>query len=213
MIELYAANTPNGRKATIMLAETGIDYRLHKLELSAGDQHRPEFRRINPNGKIPVFIDADAGLSIAESGAILIYLAEKAGRLLPQETIARFEVLQWLFFQVGSVGPMTGQYDHFRRHQPRQDYAFARYRDEVLRLLEVMNGALDGRGYIAGDYSIADIALIPWLRAMQRWEIVISDFPAVAAWFERIIERPAVRRGFAVLESPFNAGPTRPSAR
>lgn len=202
MIELYAADTPNGRKATIMLEETGLSYRLHLLDLSKGDQHRSAFLRINPNGKIPVIIDSDTTLTIAESGAILVYLAEKSGALLPVERGQRFEVLQWLFFQVGSVGPMSGQYNHFRRHQPRQEYAFARYRDEVLRLLEVMNGALSARGFIAGSYSIADIALLPWVRALQRWQITLDGYSALDAWFERTMARPAVQRGFEVLQPP-----------
>lgn len=202
MIELYAADTPNGRKATIMLEEIGLSYELHLLDLSKGDQHRPAFLRINSNGKIPVLSDPEAGLTVAESGALLIYLAEKSGALLPVDRDQRFEVLQWLFFQVGSVGPMSGQFNHFRRHQPRQEYAFARYRDEVFRLLAVMNVAVSGREFIAGTYSIADIALLPWVRALQRWEISLDDYPSLDAWFQRIMARPAVQRGFAVLQSP-----------
>lgn len=202
MIDLYVAATPNGRKATIMFEETGLDYRLHKLELSAGDQRRPEFLKINPNGKIPVIVDHDEKVTNAESGAILIYLAEQAGMLLPEEGSARFEVLQWLFFQVGSVGPMSGQFNHFRRREPRDEYAFTRYRDEVMRLLGVMEVVLTERPFIAGDYSIADIALVPWLRALQRWGVMMEDaFPAVAAWYETVMERPAVLRGFEVLEA------------
>lgn len=202
MITLYAADTPNGRKATIMLEETGINYLLRRLELSAGDQHRPDFLRINPNGKIPVLVDSDSDLTIAESGAILIYLAERSGTLLPVKNKERCEVLQWLFFQVGSVGPMSGQYNHFRLHQPRQEYAFTRYRDEVLRLLEVMNNALAGREFIAGAYSISDIALLPWVRALQRWDMPLADYPELSSWFQRMMSRPAVQRGFEVLQSP-----------
>ena len=202
MIELYAASTPNGRKATIMLEETGLPYRLHTLDLSASDQHNPAFRKLNPNGKIPVIVDTTADQTIAESGAILIYLAEKAGALLPVDPAARMTVLQWLLFQVGSVGPMAGQYNHFRRHEPRDDYALERYRDEVRRLLGVMNEALQERDFIAGDYSIADIALVPWLRALQRWDLSLTAYPHVSAWYQRVMVRPAVGRGFAVLDTP-----------
>lgn len=200
MIELYAARTPNGRKATIMLEETGLPYRLHLLELSAGDQHQPEFRRLSPGGKIPVIVDGDMPLTLSESGAVLIYLAEKAEVLLPHAAEARMAVLQWLFFQIGSVGPMAGQFNHFRRHEPKDAYALQRFRDEVLRLLGVMNDALASRDYIAGVYSIADVALVPWLRALQRWGVSLDEFPRVDAWYRRVMERPAVQRGFAVLE-------------
>ncbi len=202
MIELYAASTPNGRKATIMLEETGLPHQLHTLDLSAGDQHTPAFRQLNPNGKIPVIVDTDTGQTIAESGAILIHLAEKAGALLPADASARMAVLQWLLFQVGSVGPMAGQYNHFRRHEPRDEYAFGRYRDEVLRLLGVMNDALKDRDFMGGDYSIADIALVPWLRALQRWDLSLTDYPNVSAWYQRLMARAAVSRGFAMLDTP-----------
>lgn len=200
MIELYAAATPNGRKATIMLEETGLPYRLHKLELSVGDQHQAWFRRINPNGKIPVIADTDTGLTIAESGTVLMYLAEKTGQLLPADPTQRMVVLQWLFFQVGNFGPMAGQYNHFRRHEPRDDYALGRYRDEVLRLLGVMNDALTDRDFIAGDYSIADVALLPWTRALQCWDFSLAEYPNVAGWYQRLTARPAVSRGFQVLD-------------
>ncbi|MDE2149344.1 MAG: glutathione S-transferase N-terminal domain-containing protein [Gammaproteobacteria bacterium] len=190
-----------GRKATVMLEECGLPYRLHRRELSAGDQHQPEFRRINPNGKIPVTVDTDVGLTIAESGAVLIYLAEKSGKLLPNEQGQRTEVLQWLFFQVGNLGTMAGQYNHFRRYRPRDDYAFGRYRDEVLRLLGVMDERLGEGDYIAGDHSIADIALLPWIRAPQKWDIPFTDFSRLDAWYRRPLRRPAVIRGFDVLET------------
>lgn len=202
MIELYAARTPNGRKATIMLEEAGLPYRLHVLDLSAGEQHTPAFRKLNPNGKIPVIVDTATGQTISESGAILIYLAEKAGALLPADPAARMAVLQWLFFQVGGIGPMAGQYNHFRRHEPRDDYALERYRDEVRRLLGVMNDALQDRNFIAGNYSIADVALVPWLRALQRWDLSLMAYPHVSAWYQRVMARPAVGRGFAVLDTP-----------
>ena len=202
MIELYAARTPNGRKAIIMLEETGLPYRLHVLDLSAGEQHTPVFRQLNRNGKIPVIVDTATGQTVTESGAILIHLAEKSGALWPAEPDARMAALQWLFFQVGSVGPMAGQYNHFRRHEPRDAYAFGRYRDEVLRLLGVMDDALQEREYIAGDYSIADIALVPWLRALQRWDLPLTATPHVSTWYQRVMARPAVSRGFAVLDTP-----------
>lgn len=202
MIELYAASTPNGRKAIIMLEETGLPYRLHALDLSAGEQHAPAFRKLNPNGKIPVIVDTATGQTVTESGAVLIYLAEQAGALLPADPAARMAVLQWLFFQVGSVGPMAGQYNHFRRHEPRDDYAFNRYRDEVRRLLGVMDEALKDRSFTAGEYSIADIALVPWLRALQRWDLSLTATPHVSTWYQRVMARPAVSRGFAMLDTP-----------
>lgn len=201
MIELYAASTPNGRKATVMLEETGLAYRLHKLKLSAGDQHRPEFRRINPNGKIPVIVDPGTGLTITESGTVLIYLAEKADALLPRETGPRMNVLEWLFFQVGNFGPMAGQYEHFRNHEPRDDYALDRYHNQVQRQLELMDAALEGRAFIAGDYSIADIALLPWVRAVQKWGLRLDRHARLRDWYQRLLDRPAVTRGFAVLEA------------
>lgn len=201
MIELYAASTPNGRKATVMLEETGLTYRLNKLELSAGDQHRPEFRRINPSGKIPVIVDTDTGLTITESGTVLIYLAEKAGALLPRKIEQRMKVLEWLFFQVGNFGPMAGQYEHFRNHKPRDDYALDRYHDQVRRQLELMDAALKGRTFIAGDYSISDIALLPWVRAVQKWGIQLDPYTHLREWYQRLLDRPAVMRGFEVLEA------------
>ena len=200
MIDLYAAQTPNGRKATVMLEETGLAYRMHLLELSAGDQKKPEFRRLNPNGKIPVIIDTDTDQTVTESGAILIHLAEKSGQLLPTDAKQRMAVLEWLFFQVGNLGPMSGQYNHFRRHEPRDDYAFGRYHDEVQRLLKVMDDALDGKSYIAGDYSIADIALLPWIRALQKWGMDLAAYERVLDWYLRLLNRPAVIRGFEILE-------------
>ncbi len=200
MIELYAARTPNGRKATVMLEECGLPYRMHRLELSRGDQHKPEFCKLHPNGKIPVIVDTDTGITVAESGAVLVYLAEKSGQLLQNEQGQRTEVLQWLFFQVGNLGPMAGQYNHFRQHEPHDEYAFCRYRDEVLRLLGVMDETLRDRDCIAGDYSIADIALLPWIRALQKWDLPFTDFPRIDAWYRHLLRRPAVIRGFGVLE-------------
>ncbi|MBI1220427.1 MAG: glutathione S-transferase family protein [Rhodobacteraceae bacterium] len=200
MIELYAAATPNGRRAAIGLEEAGLPYRLHRLELSAGQHRTPEFLRLNPNGKIPVLSEPDEALVLAESGAILIYLAERSGMLLPPAGPRRFATLQWLFFQVGSVGPMSGQYNHFRRRTPRDIYAFERYQSEVLRILGVMETALKDREFLAGEFSVADIALVPWLRALQRWEMSFSTFPGLVAWYQRVLHRPAVQRGFKVLE-------------
>lgn len=217
MIELYAAATPNGRKATVMLEECGLPYRLHRLELSAGDQHQPWFRKLNPNGKIPVLVDTNNDLTIAESGVILIYLAEKSGTLLPADPARRIETLQWLLFQGGSVGPSAGQYNHFRRHRPRDDYAFGRYRDEVLRLLGVMDEALLGREFITGAYSIADIALLPWIRALKKWDIPLTNFPHLDRWYRCGSRRAAVLSGFAALEQgdgpAISASQSEPSIR
>ncbi|MDA3922918.1 MAG: glutathione S-transferase N-terminal domain-containing protein [Salinisphaera sp.] len=200
MIEAYTAHTPNGRKLAIMLEETGLPYRARILDIAQGEQHAAWFRRLNPNGKIPVIQDTDTGRVVWESGPILIYLAEKAGRLLPADPAARLDVLQWLFFQAGSLGPMSGQFNHFRLREG-EPHALARYRTEVLRLLGVLDGALQEQTYIAGTYSIADIALLPWIRALQKWGLTLDDFSHLHQWYARLAARPAVVHGFAVPTS------------
>lgn len=181
MIEAYTAHTPNGRKLAIMLEETGLAYRARRLDIAAGEPSTAWFRQLNPNGKIPVIRDTDSGRVVWESGAILIYLAEKTGRLLPADTAVRLDVLQWLFFQVGSLGPMSGQFNHFRDRED-EAHALTRYRSEVLRLLSVLDDALQQTTYIAGAYSIADIALLPWIRAVQKWGIALDDFAHLDRW-------------------------------
>ncbi|MES1927211.1 glutathione S-transferase N-terminal domain-containing protein [Salinisphaera sp. T31B1] len=200
MIEAYTALTPNGRKLAIMLEETGLAYEARLLDIAKGEPHAAWFRRLNPNGKIPVIRDTDTGRVVWESGPTLIYLAEKAGRLLPADPAARLDVLQWLFFQAGSLGPMSGQFNHFRLREG-EPHALARYRSEVLRLLGVLDGALQERTYIGGAYSIADIALLPWIRAVQKWGLALDDFTHLERWYAHLTERPVVRRGFEVPTS------------
>jgi GST-like protein len=148
-----------------------------------------------------VIVDTATEQTITESGAILIHLAEKVGALLPADPAARMVVLQWLLFQVGSIGPMAGQYNHFRRHEPRDNYALERYRDEIRRLLGVMKDAMKDWSFMAGDYSIADVALVQWLRVLQRWDLSLTEYLNFSAWYQRLMARPAVSRGFAILDT------------
>ena len=200
MIDLYTYSTPNGRKPAIALEEMGLTYQVHKIDISQGEQFSPEFVKLNPNSKIPAIIDQDTGLSIFESGAILIYLAEKTGKLLPTETKARFQVIQWLMFQMGSIGPMFGQLGHFRNAAPQKfDYAIARYEKETLRLFSVLNHQLSEQTYVAGDYSIADIAIYPWAMAFPYMQVSFEDYPALSHWVETVAARPAVKVGMSIL--------------
>lgn len=205
MIELFSWPTPNGHKIHIMLEECELPYQVRAVNIGAGEQFAPDFLRISPNNKIPAMVDPDgpgaAPISLFESGAILLYLAEKTGRFLPTEPRARHEVMQWLMFQVGGVGPMLGQAHHFRVYAPvKVDYAIERYTREAQRLYGVMDRRLAQSAWMAGnDYSIADIAIYPWLRSWQNQGIDWTDFPHLKAWFDRIGERPAVQRGCAVL--------------
>jgi GST-like protein len=206
MIDLYSWPTPNGYKVHIMLEECGLPYRVHAVNISANEQFKPDFLAISPNNKIPAIVDPDgpdgAPLALFESGAILLYLAGKTGRLLPSDTRGRYQVLQWLMFQMGGVGPMLGQAHHFRIYAPEKiDYGINRYTNEARRLYGVMNQQIERTGaYIAGpEYSIADIAIFPWLRSWQNQGIDWADYPALKRWFDRIAERPAVQRGVQVL--------------
>ena len=203
MIDLYTWTTPNGRKASIMLEEVGLPYTVHPINIGKGDQHTPDFLRINPNNKIPAIIDHDGPggqpVTVFESGAILIYLAEKTGRLLPKDGADRAAALQWLMFQMGGVGPMFGQVGHFKMAAPEPNpYAEKRYTDESLRLLGVMDGRLTDAPYLAGAYSIADIATYPWILAGRRLGLDLEAFGNVSRWLEAIGERPAVVKGMAV---------------
>ena len=200
MIDLYTYSTPNGRKPAIALEEMGLVYQVHKIDISKGEQFSPEFVKLNPNSKIPAITDQDTGLSIFESGAILIYLAEKTGKLLPTETKARFQVMQWLMFQMGSIGPMFGQLGHFRNAAPEKiDYAIARYEKETLRLFSVLDRQLAEHTYVAGDYSIADIAIYPWVMAFPYMQVSFEDYSHLSRWVETIGTRPAVKAGMAIL--------------
>ncbi len=205
MIDLYTWTTPNGHKIHIMLEEVGLPYRVHAINIGAGDQFQPDFLKISPNNKIPAIVDPQGPdgqpLAMFESGAILIYLAEKAGQLLPSSPRARYGVLQWLMFQMAHIGPMLGQAHHFLQYAPQKiPYAIERYANEARRLYGVLDRQLTQNAYVAGDdYTIADIAIWPWLRAPDKQGVEIADYPQVARWFAQIAQRPAVQRGLAVL--------------
>ena len=203
MIELHYWPTPNGYKITIMLEECGLPYEVKFVNIGKGDQFEPEFLKISPNNRMPAIVDTDGPsgepVSIFESGAILQYLGRKTGRFYPQEERARVEVEQWLFWQVGGLGPMAGQAHHFRNYAPKKiDYAYDRYTNEVNRLYGVMERRLQDRDYLAGDYSIADMAAYPWVRSYKSQGQDLADFPALNAWFGHIHDRPAVARAIAV---------------
>ena len=199
MIDLYTFTTPNGRKASIMLEEVELPYNVHKIDITKGDQFTAEFVAINPNSKIPAIIDQDTGIAVFESGAILIYLAEKVGKLLPTDDKERFQVLSWLMLQIGSVGPMFGQLNHFKKFAPEKiPYAIERYEKETLRLYSVLDKQLAEREFICGDYSIADIATYPWV-AIHEWQgLTLDSHPNLKRWVETVQQRPAVERGMAV---------------
>lgn len=203
MIELYTWGTPNGRKVSIMLEECGLDYRIHPIDIGLGDQFAPDFRAINPNGKIPVIVDDDGPegqpITLFESGAILIYLAEKTGRFLPADPRGWFQVVQWLMWQMGGVGPMFGQAHHFRKFAPEPlSYAIERYTTETRRLYGVLEARLGASEFVAGPYSIADMAIYPWTTRHDWQGIDLADFPNVAAWSAKLAARPAVQKGMAV---------------
>jgi GST-like protein len=200
MITLYTAATPNGQKVSILLEELALPYNVHAISFAEGDQKSPWFRKINPNARIPAIVDHEEGdFAIFESGAILIYLAEKAGKLLSTEKKARSVTLQWLMFQMGGIGPMQGQAGVFYRYAPEKiPYAIERYQKETLRLYGVLEERLDGRDYLVDDYSIADIASFPWVRAHAWSGLTLDGFPRIQAWLERIEARPAVQRGLAI---------------
>ena len=205
MIDLYSWPTPNGHKIHIMLEECGLPYRVHPVNISANEQFKPEFLAISPNNKIPAMVDSDGPdgkpMSVFESGAMLLYLAGKTGRFLGKTDRARYETLQWLMFQMGGLGPMLGQAHHFRFYAPEKvPYAIERYTQEAKRLYGVLDKRLSQSRYLAGrDYTIADMAVFPWLRTWERQGVQMSDYPAVQKWFNAIEARPAVRRGVQVL--------------
>jgi GST-like protein len=206
MIELYSWTTPNGHKIHIMLEETGLPYRVHKVDLGAREQTRPDFLKINPNGKIPAIVDTDGPggkpIAIFESAAILIHLAEKSGKFLPAEPVAHYATLEWLMFQVANIGPMFGQAFHFRSGAPeRVPYAVDRYTNEVGRLMAVLDRRLNEAPYLAGaEYTIADIATWPWVKNAANYGQNMENYPHVARWIKAIYERPAVKRGLKALE-------------
>ena len=204
MIDVYSWPTPNGHKVHIMLEECGLPYRAHAVDISAGEQFRPEFLAISPNNKIPAIVDPDGPdgkpMSLFESGAILVYLAGKTGRFLPTDTRGKYLALQWLMFQMGGLGPMLGQAHHFRIYAPEKiEYAINRYTNEAKRLYGVMDKRLADAPYFAGDYGIADMAIFPWTRSHANQGIDLADYPNVRRWYEAISARPAVQRGVQVL--------------
>ena len=213
MLELFYWPTPNGHKVTLFFEEAGLadgcDYRLHPINIGSGEQFAPEFLKIAPNNRIPALVDhaplsdAEGPISLFESGAILVYLAEKNGKFLPPAGQARYQVLQWLFWQMAGLGPMAGQNHHFATYADEQiPYAIDRYVNETARLYAVLNKQLgDGRDYIAGDYSIADMACYPWIVPHQRQRQNLNDFPHLNAWFERVAARPATKRAYQKGES------------
>jgi GST-like protein len=203
MIDLYTWTTPNGRKVSIFLEEAGLPYRVHPVDISKGDQFKPEYVAINPNSKIPAIVDEEGPegrpLAVFESGAILIYFAEKTGRFLPQDARQRTVAVEWLMFQMAGVGPMFGQTHHFRRFAPEQiPYAIERYSKETARLYGVLDRRLGEAEFLAGEYGIADMATYPWA-ARHEWQgVALDEFPNVRRWFDAISARPAVQRGMQV---------------
>ena len=205
MIDVYSWATPNGHKVHIMLEECCLPYQVHPINIGAGDQFGEEFLKISPNNKIPAIVDSEGPdgkpISLFESGAILVYLAGKTCKFLPEDVRGKYETLQWLMFQMGGVGPMLGQAHHFRIYAPEKiEYAINRYTNEARRLYGVIDKQLSNRPWLAGDeYTIADIATFPWLRSWQNQGIELDDYPHLKRWFNTIAERPAVKRGVEVL--------------
>jgi GST-like protein len=202
MIQLYTWGTPNGKKVSIMLEEIGIPYEVHAINIGQGDQFKPEYLAINPNNKIPSIIDPDGPdgkpFTLFESGAILMYLAEKSGKLWPADVRQRYTVIQWLMFQMGGVGPMFGQANYFYRLEEKVPFAIERFHKEALRLYGVLEKALRERPYLAGEYSIADIATYPWVWRHEMHHVKLEEFPHVKRWYDAISDRPAVQRGMEI---------------
>ena len=213
MIDLYTWPTPNGHKVHIMLEETGIPYRVYPVNIGAGEQFAPSFLEISPNNKMPAMVDPDGPggkpLSMFESGAMLVYLASKSGRFLPEDLAKKWSTLSWLMFQMGGVGPMLGQAHHFLGYAPEKiPYAMDRYRNEANRLYGVIDRRLKESAYIACDeYTIADMAIVPWLRFPERQGVAVDEYPYLKRWRDALLERPAVKRALEVLAGHRRAGP------
>jgi len=203
-IELYAFDTPNGRKISLALEEMGLPYSVKVVDITRGEQHTPEFEAISPNRKIPAIVDPQGPggqpISVFESGAILVYLGEKCGKFWPADAAARIAVLEWLMFQMGGFGPMPGQVHHFiaLKDEAQRAYGLKRYMDETRRLYSVMDRRLAAREYFAGALSIADFAILGWVWRHERHQVDLADFPQVQRWYRALMARPAVQRGFAV---------------
>jgi GST-like protein len=202
MIQLYTWGTPNGKKASIMLEEIGMPYEVHPINIGQGDQFKSEYLAINPNNKIPSIIDPDGPggkpFTLFESGAILMYLAEKSGELWPTDLRQRYTVIQWLMFQMGGVGPMFGQANYFYRLEEKIPFAIERFHKEALRLYGVLEKALGKNEFLSGEYSIADIATYPWVWRHEIHHVRLEDFPSVKRWYDSISDRPAVKRGMEI---------------
>lgn len=207
MIDLYTASTPNGWKASILLEELAVPYKVHRISLSDGDQKKPDYLKINPNGRIPTIVDPEAGnFAVFESGAIMIYLAEKYGKFLPADAKGRSQVIQWLMFQMGGIGPMQGQANVFFRYAPEKiPFAIDRYQNETRRLYEVLNTRLSEHQYLAGDYSIADMANWAWVSLYYWAGVSVDGLEHLQRWMKEIEARPAVIKGIAVPE-PIDLG-------
>jgi GST-like protein len=199
MIDFYTWTTPNGRKISIMLEELALPYKAIAVDIGQGEQHDPEFLKISPNNKIPAIVDHDSGISLMESGAILMYLAEKTGQFMPTSGAAKWQVIEWLMMQMGSVGPMLGQTHHFLFYNKGKDpYGEERYSKENARIYGVLDKRLGEHQYLAGDYSIADIATWPWIARHPRQEMNLHEYPNLLRWYLEIAARPAVQRGYLV---------------
>lgn len=199
MIDLYTWTTPNGRKVSILLEELGVEYNVHPINIGQGDQKTPQFLKIGPNNKIPVIVDSDNDLALMETGAIMIYLAEKYGKFLPAEPEKKIRVIEWLMWQMGGLGPMAGQAHHYLHFNPgKAEYAEERFSTEVQRLYGVLNTRLEGRDYICDEYSIADMACWPWVSRYEWQQINLADYPNVRAWYQRLLAREAVQKGYHV---------------
>ncbi|HEY4141569.1 MAG TPA: glutathione S-transferase N-terminal domain-containing protein [Pseudolabrys sp.] len=199
MIDLYTWTTPNGRKASIMLEEIGLPYKAHAIDISKDEQFAPTFLKIAPNNRIPAIVDNDNGMRLMESGAILIYLADKTGKLLPKSGEDRYKVIEWVMWQMGGLGPMLGQVHHFVKYnQGKAPYAEERFSKEAQRLYKVLNTQLEGKEFICGEYSIADIISWPWVSRFEWQGVDLNQFPNVKRWYMAVAARPAVQRGYKV---------------
>jgi len=199
MIDLYTWTTPNGRKVSILLEELGIDYKVHSINIGNDEQFEPAFLSISPNNRIPAIVDHDNGLTLMESGAIMMYLAEKYERFIPTDAILRWKTTEWLMWQMGGLGPMAGQAHHFLKYNVgKAPYAEDRYRNETKRLYGVLEKQLSDKAYIANEYTIADMAVWPWISRFEWQEINLSDFPNVTRWYKEIASRDAVQKGYQI---------------
>lgn len=202
MIDLYTWFTPNGRKVSIMLEEVGLPYEVHAINIAKDEQFAPEFLKISPNNKIPAIVDRDNGLSLMESGAILLYLADKTGQFAPTDEVGRWRMMEWLMFQMGGVGPMFGQVHHFVKYnQGKAPYAEERYLKEAKRLYGVLDKQLADNEYVIGDYSIVDMAIWPWTARFDWQTVDLNEYPNVKRWYVSIANRPAVQKGWLVPEN------------